>query len=276
MFPFCGNPPDAPRGNVSSDEALARSLQEQEQEQQDAVLARQLASQEARGTFQGQLPSQQRVIDVRCGVCQMPVNVAVPLSAAPGSVIRADCPQCTASNNFTVPAPRAMPSQSSVFAPGLFSGQGSGSTSAMPPPPDNDSLVYVACEIANTAVEMMVDTGAQSSVISMPLVRRLRLETHLDSRYQGVASGVGTARILGKLRGVPVKLGHVEFALDFSVLGVDDPLLLLGIDQLRRFRCIVDLDKQLLIFGGSGGVEVPFLPPSPSRLSYRAAGCPTM
>eukprot|EP00930_Biecheleria_cincta_P061593 TRINITY_DN47158_c0_g1_i1.p1 TRINITY_DN47158_c0_g1~~TRINITY_DN47158_c0_g1_i1.p1 ORF type:complete len:293 (-),score=54.99 TRINITY_DN47158_c0_g1_i1:86-916(-) len=276
MFSFCENPTDAPRANVSSDEALARSLQEQELEQQDAVLARQLASQEARETFQGQLPSQQRVIDVRCGVCQMQVRVAVPLSAAPGTAIRADCPQCTASNNFNVPAPVAMPSSTSAFSPGLLSALGSGGASAMPPPADSDALVYVACEVGNTAVEMMVDTGAQSSVISMPLVRRLQLETHLDSRYQGMASGVGTARILGKLRGVPVKLGHVEFALDFSVLGVDDPLLLLGIDQLRRFRCIVDLDKQQLVFGGSGGVEVAFLPPSPSQLSYRTVGCPTM
>lgn len=52
-------------------------------------------------------------------------------------------------------------------------------------------------------------------VISMPLVRTLGLESRLDSRFQGprkrcavrlagMAAGVGTARILGKLRGVPV------------------------------------------------------------------------
>ena len=52
----------------------------------------------------------------------------------------------------------------------------------------------------------------------MPLVRTLGLESRLDSRFQGprnrerrsvwlvgMAAGVGTARILGKLRGVPVR-----------------------------------------------------------------------
>ena len=41
--------------------------------------------------------------------------------------------------------------------------------------------------MGNRAVEMMVDTGAQTSVISMPLVRTLGLESMLDSRYQGQA-----------------------------------------------------------------------------------------
>merc|ERR1711924_324739 len=109
--------------------------------------------------------------------------------------------------------------------------------------------------------EMLVDTGAQMSVISSPLVRQL-----------GLASGVGYARILGRLRGVPVRLGThsgVEFALDFSILGVDQELLMLGIDQMRRFECIIDLQKQCLVFGGSGGSEVAFLPPSPQRMHWR-------
>merc|ERR1719191_466469 len=102
-------------------------------------------------------------------------------------------------------------------------------------------MIYVQCEIANcgVAVEMLVDTGAQMSVISLPLVRQLGLHDSVDGREQGVASGVGYARILGRLRGVPVRLGThagVEFALDFSVLGVDQELLMLGIDQLRRFE----------------------------------------
>ena len=50
-----------------------------------------------------------------------------------------------------------------------------------------------------------------------------------------------------------------RFALDFSVLEVQDQLLLLGLDQLRRFRCIIDLEQNALVFGGAGGVQVPFL-----------------
>mmetsp|Transcript_128873 Transcript_128873/g.313163 ORF Transcript_128873/g.313163 Transcript_128873/m.313163 type:complete len:138 (+) Transcript_128873:3-416(+) len=137
-------------------------------------------------------------------------------------------------------------------------------------------MVYVACVIGDGgAVEMMVDTGAQMSVISAPLAQRFGLMAHLDRSHQGVASGVGQARILGKLRGVPVKLGLVEFALDFSVLGIDDQLLMLGLDQMRRFKCIVDLEQDCLRFGGRGGVEVPFLPNPPRTADY-AMRCPMM
>ena len=39
-------------------------------------------------------------------------------------------------------------------------------------------------------------------------------------------------------------------------------LIILGLDQLRKFKCIVDLERSVLIFGGAGGVEVSFVTPS--------------
>jgi len=145
------------------------------------------------------------------------------------------------------------------------------------PEPEED-LIYIPCGIQGRAVEMMVDTGAQRSVISLPLARRLRLMGALDRSGAGVAAGVGRAAILGRLRSVPVAVGvdsGVEFSLDFSVLEVADELLLLGIDQLRRFRVVLDLERECLVFGGEGGVEVDFLPAAPSHAAHRAA-CPLM
>ena len=122
-------------------------------------------------------------------------------------------------------------------------------------------MALVACTLGNARVEMMVDTGAQHSVISAPLARALGILDRLDTSEQGVAAGVGRARIIGKLRGVALTLDKgVEFALDFSCLEVQDQLLLLGLDQMRRFKCIVDLEREALVFGGAGGVRVPFLP----------------
>jgi Aspartyl protease len=125
---------------------------------------------------------------------------------------------------------------------------------------NNDkSLVYVTCEINNRLVEMMVDTGAQTSVISDGLMRKLKLGKMLNTWYNGVASGVGTARILGRIERCPVQIGSVEFLLYFCVLETPDDLLLLGIDQMRRFKCQVDLEDNKLVFGGKGGVEVDLL-----------------
>ena len=62
-----------------------------------------------------------------------------------------------------------------------------------------------------------------TKVISAPLVENLGLMDRLDRSSQGIAAGVGRAKILGRLQGVPMRLGTksgVEFALDFAVLGI--------------------------------------------------------
>ena len=145
-------------------------------------------------------------------------------------------------------------------------------------PHEQTNMCVVPCVIGDgVAVEMMVDTGAQSSVISAPLVRQLNLSSRLDQRYQGVAAGVGQARILGKLIDIGVELGHVEFLMDFIVLEVPDNLLLLGLDLMRRYKCIVDLERDVLIFGGKGGVEVNLLPAEQQHIRARSQlGCPMM
>mmetsp|Transcript_30188 Transcript_30188/g.54804 ORF Transcript_30188/g.54804 Transcript_30188/m.54804 type:complete len:303 (+) Transcript_30188:50-958(+) len=135
--------------------------------------------------------------------------------------------------------------------PGLGSMQGT--------VPASNSMLYVSCEIGVHEVEMLVDTGAEMSVISEKLARQLGLLDRLDKSVTGMAQGVGKAKILGKLWDVPVKLSQVEFELSFSVLELERCEIILGLDLMRHFKCLVDLEKRCLIFGGSGGVEVPFL-----------------
>jgi len=170
----------------------------------------------------------------------------------------------------SAPWPAALPGAS------LLSGYG-GLPAFARPVEEDEGMLYVACEIGGITLEMMIDTGAQTSVISAPLMQQLRLTGHLDSSQQGIATGVGQARILGKLRGVPVKMGHVEFKLDFSVIEMNENLFMLGLDQMRKCKCIVDLENRNLVFGGTGGIEVPFLRDPPKRtMRLSNAGCPTM
>lgn len=125
--------------------------------------------------------------------------------------------------------------------------------------PSDDTMLHVACEIGEHEIDMLVDTGAQMSVISEHLAAQLGLLSKLDRRFQGIANGVGQARILGKVQDVPVKLGHVEFSLNFSILSTNQHIILLGLDLMRQFKCVVDLERRCLVFGGFDGVQVPFV-----------------
>merc|ERR1712107_248221 len=92
-----------------------------------------------------------------------------------------------------------------------------------------------------------VDTGADSSVISYGLAKSLQLvgrnDINIDRSCQGVAAGVGRANIVGKLRDVIATFndGNVEFYVDFHVLDIQDNILILGMDQLRKYNCLIDL-----------------------------------
>ena len=132
-------------------------------------------------------------------------------------------------------------------------------------------MCEVACIVGeDICMEMMVDSGAQSSVMSSSLAEQLGLTSRIDRREQGIATGVGRARISGCIRDVGCTMGNVEFYMDFIVVEVPEKLLLLGLDQLRRFKCVIDLDKEVLVFGGRDGVEVPMLPPSKEKIDYRS------
>jgi hypothetical protein len=122
-----------------------------------------------------------------------------------------------------------------------------------------DHMLYVPCHVDGRAIELLVDSGASSSAISSAMLARLGLQHKVNPAVAGAASGVGSAQILGVLENIACKIGHVEFRLYFMVLEVQVPLLILGLDQLRRFNCLIDLENNKLVFGGTNGVSVPFL-----------------
>jgi len=107
---------------------------------------------------------------------------------------------------------------------------------------------------------MLVDSGASSSAITQGYVELLGLQHKLNRDIVGNVGGVGSANIVGVVENVLCMIGHVEFLLYFLVLDSRMPSCILGLDQMRRFKCIIDLEKDVLKFGGSAGLEVSFLP----------------
>jgi len=129
------------------------------------------------------------------------------------------------------------------------------------------SLCFVRGELPNCArstwIPLMVDTGAQTSILTSGLAERLGLMPQLDRSASGIAGGVGAARVLGRLRSVTVRFGELDLEVDFSVLdGTQMPsanLAILGLDQLAVHHMVVDLDTRVLRVGGVEGYAVRFL-----------------
>ena len=130
------------------------------------------------------------------------------------------------------------------------------------------SMLYVGIEINGQPVKALVDSGAQSTIMSEECAARCGLLRLLDRRAAGQAQGIGTANILGRVYLTQMKFGRSYFPVSVTVLEQRRVEFLLGLDMLRSYRASIDLQANKLRFQlDSGFEEVPFLGESESPSS---------
>lgn len=119
-------------------------------------------------------------------------------------------------------------------------------------------MLFINIEINNKKVTALVDTGAQSSFMSADLCRKCNLMSMVDKRFQGVAKGVGSSKILGVIHAAQIKIMNKVIMLKINIIENNEIGFVLGLDNLRKFNCNVDLKKNGLVFPDIG-ITAPFL-----------------
>eukprot|EP00602_Paraphysomonas_sp_CaronLab_P005400 CAMPEP_0185019804 /NCGR_PEP_ID=MMETSP1103-20130426/2379_1 /TAXON_ID=36769 /ORGANISM="Paraphysomonas bandaiensis, Strain Caron Lab Isolate" /LENGTH=327 /DNA_ID=CAMNT_0027550291 /DNA_START=286 /DNA_END=1269 /DNA_ORIENTATION=- len=121
-------------------------------------------------------------------------------------------------------------------------------------------MLYINIEVNGTPIKAFVDSGAQSTIMSVGCAERCGVTRLIDTRWSGQARGVGTAKIVGRVHMAQMKLGQSFFPISLTVLENDDVDFLFGLDMLKRHRCAIDLRDNVLRVEGSRGIEeAPFL-----------------
>lgn len=130
-------------------------------------------------------------------------------------------------------------------------------------------MLYIKCKVNGYPIDAFVDSGAQSTIMSKACAERCNVTRLIDSRWSGIAQGVGTQKILGRIHICQVQIENDFLSSSFNVLEQQPMDMLLGLDILKRHQCVIDLKNNILRIGTTG-TETKFLSESELPAHARA------
>jgi|AntRauTorckE6833_2_1112554.scaffolds.fasta_scaffold14070_4 DNA damage-inducible protein 1 len=119
-------------------------------------------------------------------------------------------------------------------------------------------MLYFPCSINGINISAFVDTGAQKTIMSKKCAEKCGLSDLIDTRMQGIAKGVGTQKIIGKIWMKDIDIGDISLPCGFTILEDFSIDVIFGLDMMISHGCIIDLKNKCFKIGQES-IIIPFV-----------------
>src|SRR6266542_7060466 len=106
------------------------------------------------------------------------------------------------------------------------------------------SAVRTTIRVKGHLVKAIVDSGASVSIITLPIVKQLRLQMSPADGSSIVAVDQAKKKVIGFVRGAPLAIADARVPVDLMVIDALRAVLLVGTDWLRRYSADFSLVKR--------------------------------
>uniref|UniRef100_A0A3Q1GAS5 Nuclear receptor interacting protein 3 n=1 Tax=Acanthochromis polyacanthus TaxID=80966 RepID=A0A3Q1GAS5_9TELE len=125
---------------------------------------------------------------------------------------------------------------------------------------EEEDFIHVPCKCLGQELNVLIDTGCRLNLMSSLTVGRLGLKEYVEENKMET-DGFPFQRKLcidGHIKELSLTIGQLRIMCSFAIVESNKPFLSLGSKTLKALKCVIDTDKQMLVFGTTMREQVQF------------------
>ncbi len=111
-----------------------------------------------------------------------------------------------------------------------------------------NSAVRTTVRIKGTPMKAVLDTGANVSIVTLPVVKKLRLTMGMPDGSKIIAVDQTKQNVIKIVRDAPLSIQDARVSINLLVIEAPEDNLLLGTDWMDRYQADLSFHKKELRF----------------------------